>query len=80
MAASKLKSTPTLHVGDSVRVLRNISRYENEHYAYKGDTGTVVGVFKDQLGACGTTRWHVKVRMSDGYLKTFRRTSLEKII
>ena len=65
-----------LRPNDQVTVLRDITRQEGP-YAKAGETGKVVEVFSNKVGAGEKSRWFAKVLMDKGDIKTFRQTSLD---
>lgn len=71
----------TIRAGDVVSVLRNISRKEDIHYAYMGDSGIVLEVFKAGTSAeysRKTLYAKVKMDLPGNPIKTFRLTSLSR--
>jgi len=76
-----------LKTSDRVALLRDIRRIPEEGsrdwipYAHEGDEGIIEEIFRASMQSMGEKEtWHAKVRMLDGSLKTFRLTSLEKIL
>lgn len=70
----------SLMVGHKVVVNKDIYRMKDQVrsiYAYQGETGIVVQVFKSGEDL-HDPRWNAKV-LIEGKIKTFRLTSLEKI-
>ena len=72
----------SIHVGDSVRVNKDITRTEGP-YAKKGEQGTVIDIFRPQPTGFGELKpLYAKVRVTrEGCtpILTFRLTSLERV-
>ena len=72
----------SIHVGDSVRVNKDITRVEGP-YAKKGEQGTVIDIFRPQPTGFGEKKPpYAKVRVTREWstpILTFRLTSLERV-